>query len=122
MGRSDARCPHDGGKCHHGCELRCSRLEAGSRLTTPWPGFPRFGKRPILGPLDEGHVVRPKFSRWELREKQMSNIARHIPCPDFMRAGGEVVCEECGAQYYDHPEAVPYKWLHVLCNGKFVKL
>lgn len=63
-----------------------------------------------------------KRSRWELREQQMSNIARHIPCPPFERAGTRCVCEECGAEYVNHPQAVPYVWLNVLCDGRYVKL
>ena len=49
---------------------------------------------------------------------------------DFVRAGGDVVCEECGKKYIDHPmykgedgldwEGRPF--LNQLCDGKLVKL
>lgn len=46
----------------------------------------------------------------------------------MQRAGGDVVCEDCGDTYYKHPHASrPVDWenrpfLHVLCNGDLVKL
>jgi hypothetical protein len=47
---------------------------------------------------------------------------------DWKRAGGDVRCETCGCVYYDHPldpdalsfDDLPY--LHVLCDGRRVKL
>jgi len=48
--------------------------------------------------------------------------------PDFTRASGKSQCSECGKLYLDHPEdfgCLGYDnrpFLHVLCNGKRVKL
>ena len=45
------------------------------------------------------------------------------------RAGGDVLCKQCGKKYYDHPPYMPsgktnngMPWLNELCNGKLVKL
>lgn len=40
----------------------------------------------------------------------------------FYRAGGDVVCEECGEKYYDHPGDPVEKDLNILCNRDRVKL
>jgi hypothetical protein len=51
---SKARCPHDGGTCHHSCTDSCFRMEVGAELTKPWDGFPVPGNRPvILNPLPD---------------------------------------------------------------------
>ena len=41
---------------------------------------------------------------------------------DYVRAGGDCVCETCGRTYWRHPVLDPYSWLHVLCDGLLVKL
>jgi hypothetical protein len=43
-----ARCPHDGGTCHHECKTLCMRVKFGYRLTKPWPGYPKPGHAPQL--------------------------------------------------------------------------
>ena len=43
-------------------------------------------------------------------------------CPDYIRAGGDVVCEICGKAYYDHPQHNDFPFLNVLCDGVVVKL
>jgi len=43
-------------------------------------------------------------------------------CPDFIRAGGGVVCRTCGKEYYDHPQHAKFPFLTVLCDGTVVKL
>jgi hypothetical protein len=40
----------------------------------------------------------------------------------FFRAGGDVICDECGQAYYDHVQDPIDKWLNVLCSGERVKL
>lgn len=44
---SDARCPHDGAKCHHYCTERCHRKAQGWSLTSPWEGFPVDSDAPV---------------------------------------------------------------------------
>lgn len=42
---------------------------------------------------------------------------------DFFRASGECKCDHCGLEFRDHPN--PYQTcptLHVLCDGRRVKL
>lgn len=71
-----------------------------------------------------------KRSAWERRELQMRNLAELrsptgealYPCPEFVRASGECVCEKCGELYYDHPQHMPHHWLNVICTGLIVKL
>lgn len=41
---------------------------------------------------------------------------------DFNRAGGEIVCEECGLDYNDHANHPVHEWITVLCDGRLVKL
>jgi hypothetical protein len=41
---------------------------------------------------------------------------------DYVRAAGDVVCGHCGFKYYDHDEVRGYEWLHILCDGRLVKL
>jgi hypothetical protein len=38
------------------------------------------------------------------------------------RAGGAVVCDVCGKQYYDHPNVIGALWLTRVCDGSLVKL
>lgn len=40
---------------------------------------------------------------------------------DYERAGGDTVCEMCGLEYIEHPLGM-LEFLHLLCNGKQVKL
>lgn len=56
-------------------------------------------------------------------EREMCDRASyHIPVPDFKRAAGDALCSECKRCYYDHPNAVPFLWLRILCDGRYVKL
>lgn len=68
------------------------------------------------------NVTDLRLTPWERRQLQMRNAAAHVLVPDFQRAGGDCVCPTCGYLYVEHPEAVPYPWLRLLCNGKYVKL
>lgn len=43
-------------------------------------------------------------------------IMDHVKC---VRVGGSVLCEECGREYYSHPEVYPS--FHLLCDGKLGK-
>lgn len=40
----------------------------------------------------------------------------------FKRAGGRVICDECGFEFNDHVQDPIEPWLNVLCNGERVKL
>lgn len=40
---------------------------------------------------------------------------------DFGRAAGGAICERCGLEYVEHPMGLE-EWLHLLCDGKQVKL
>lgn len=41
---------------------------------------------------------------------------------DFVRASGDVDCGVCGRTYWGHVTDVVHPWLHVLCDGRRVKL
>lgn len=57
------------------------------------------------------------------REKEMCERAQtKLDVPPWARAGGDVICKGCGFKYFDHPAAVPWTWLRVLCDGRYVKL
>lgn len=53
-------------------------------------------------------------------------IRFHVQPLDFIRVGGQVVCDECGKTMDDHPMDGPYhqgyRWLHRTCDGRLVKL
>lgn len=40
----------------------------------------------------------------------------------FKRAGGRVICDECGEEFNDHVQDPIDPWLNVLCSGERVKL
>lgn len=44
------------------------------------------------------------------------------PAPGTQRAGGDVICGQCGEKYYDHPDCPPEPCLTILCNRTLVKL
>lgn len=49
-------------------------------------------------------------------------VADGVGHVDRGRAGGDVLCEECGRKLYDHPQWPPMPFLHILCDGSVVKL
>lgn len=66
-----------------------------------------------------------KSDLWRRYRKQARLIADMVDDSfaerDFERAGGQCVCEHCGLEYLDHPQ-VHDGILHLLCDGRFVKL
>lgn len=42
--------------------------------------------------------------------------------PDAHRCSGQVVCLECGYEYYDHPRHPAIECLTITCQGEVVKL
>lgn len=56
------------------------------------------------------------------KREMAERAAQKIEWPDFIRASGDLRCKECGEKYYDHPEAVPFLCLQILCTGEYVKL
>jgi hypothetical protein len=64
-----------------------------------------------------------------LREALATAIAdvrlahRTPPLPGVeYRTDGRMHCGACGRKYIDHPVSVHVPFLHVICNGDFVKL
>lgn len=41
---------------------------------------------------------------------------------DRDRAGGGVVCPDCGQEYHDHTRCPSAEWMTILCDGSVVKL
>jgi hypothetical protein len=69
--------------------------------------------------------------RWREHDKRIVDALPAVPLrhyPDFVRAGGGVVCESCGRTYYRHPLDPRYvdqdgnRFLNVTCDGRMVKL
>lgn len=64
--------------------------------------------------------------------RRCPNAARHIMGEGrtnanlrrngFTRAGGDVLCPDCGHKFYDHPPDPGEQSLTVLCDGRRVKL
>ena len=42
--------------------------------------------------------------------------------PRYFRAAGDCICKLCGKKYIDHPTHEDLTFLHVLCDGRLVKL
>lgn len=75
--------------------------------------FPASRRKPTLEEfLDEGI-----YDESRIPEKYLDKVQ----AGDWRRAGGGVVCDRCGLQYYDHPN-VPFAALTILCNGDLVHL
>lgn len=55
-------------------------------------------------------------------EDRMMEAQKTVPCPDFRRAAGGVICAACGKEYRQHPHNDPWFWLRRLCDGTHVKL
>ena len=63
-----------------------------------------------------------KFRRYRKQSRMMAAMVDIAFAEEsFVRADGRCVCEHCGLAYLDHP-AVVGDVLHLLCDGKFVKL
>ncbi len=48
--------------------------------------------------------------------------ARTKHLEEFVRADGDVECPQCGLTYRDHPYDLRCAVLHILCDGRRVKL
>lgn len=49
-------------------------------------------------------------------------LARPTPFGEWFRAGGDVICEACGFEYWRHICDPCDPFLHILCDGSRVKL
>lgn len=56
------------------------------------------------------------------RRKPYKPDAVRVEDGDWIRAAGDVLCKTCGYAYREHAPIVGFEWLHMLCNGKIVKL
>lgn len=75
--------------------------------------------RPVIDELDRAR-------RFQLMARNMAALIPKLPggtpgIYDFGRAGGNAVCERCGLEYVEHPTGLE-EFLHLLCDGKQVKL
>lgn len=74
--------------------------------------------------MDE-RVIEPEV-RWRCYQRMARRMAALIPrsqirIDDFIRADGRVICEECGLNYFDHPELMGMPTFHLLCTGLVIK-
>jgi len=61
-----------------------------------------------------------------------SGLACELDCEiEMVRAGGNVICETCGKEYWRHPycrgyvtmlTGEPMYYIHVACDGRHLKL
>lgn len=56
------------------------------------------------------------------RRKPYKPDAVRVERGDYIRAGGDVMCDVCRCAYYEHAPVVGFEWLQRLCDGKLVKL
>lgn len=74
------------------------------------------------------NTERSPFIRWMEMRGQPITEEENRRMENSHRAGGMVVCKQCGKTYIEHPHYEPsaktcgYAWLHELCNGDLVKL
>lgn len=116
----------------------------GHLLTLPWTHVPTFSSPEWLGlsigddPLEFDHgkdswtappFVRCLYLRTSPDRDHYVAVLPRVDSepPEFTRAGGESICEECGKvlrehPYYPQPGYDGKPFLHVLCNGRVVKL
>lgn len=57
--------------------------------------------------------------RFRRMARKMAEMIEWPPEDSMTRAGGDVVCEQCGLPYIEHPE---HRGLHLTCEGRLVKL
>lgn len=61
-----------------------------------------------------------KWRRYRMVARQLAfRLREALGDPEWVRAGGNCVCERCGLEFYDHPQV---GIMHVLCDGRWVKL
>lgn len=82
------------------------------------PGEPAPAPKPApaIPPVADDH------DRWRRFRRMAMKMASMIAWPEeetFVRAGGDVLCEECGLKLLDHPEK---GGLNLTCDGRLVKL
>lgn len=65
-------------------------------------------------------ILEPYKDECEKRLIEMLNDGYEMP--DWRRAGGDVICQQCRKPYYEHPHHDPILWLHILCDKRLVKL
>lgn len=110
---------------------RCSRgLPFPPRVLRPNAFTPRMGTRlPILGKTVRWrlgrYVMMQAEERFRRYRRQAQHIAHLVPTDksqeQFIRACGEVECELCGLQLYDHP-FVKENHLTLRCDGQWCHL
>ena len=74
--------------------------------------------------LSEGHAAR-LTQRCPMAMNHYQRLAAYPDAngiPEFNRASGLMCCNQCGRVYYDHPPHPIFSFLHILCNGRIVKL
>jgi hypothetical protein len=72
--------------------------------------------------MTDEEVTRRMLRRLINKVAQVLYLAAGDADPDMRRASGDMVCDECGAIYYDHAHDPLSTFLNVLCNGERVKL
>lgn len=106
-------------------------------LDKPWPPLPRVtdGRAPeqLIADGDHrwpnGRIYLPPHLRERAKRKFLQALLTAefyrdpIPAaPDVQRAGGDMICGQCGVAYYDHPSCPAEPCLTILCNRTLVKL
>lgn len=111
----------------------------GIGLQLNWEGFCIVGARLVDGLFYDAFGAEPKVDELNaLAGKRVSATAmldrrggkvvfRKLwpPLEDadsYQRASGDVVCQVCGYVLFDHPTDAGLEFLHVRCDGVWVKL
>ncbi len=99
------------------CEMCCRRTEYCDSVPDGEGGY-------RLQPLCWLHAKERKLIATS--QLQCILVADGVGHVDRDRAGGDVLCPDCGQKYYDHPqfdgEGGTLRFLNILCDGSLVKL
>lgn len=67
-------------------------------------------------------ITRAAAERLEPLTRFDKPIKARLDRGDFVRTAGDAVCDGCGFEHREHPEARGFPTLHILCDGRLVKL
>lgn len=106
--------------------LRDADLEGHLQILDGGDGVVKVGLGSLEGPVRPGVVMMSKETFDHIVEEDGAPEHTQDPDSDWPRVGGDVVCDQCGKTYYQHPldgpEGMDGKFLNRICDGRLVKL
>jgi hypothetical protein len=106
-------------KCEHCRDCRLVIEIASSSRATPIH-FPNGNHSYMRTGFQVGPCIR-----FELCPKCMQlpgTDESRVAAGDYVRASGDVICDQCNREYWRHGRVVGHEYLHKICGGLLVKL